>query len=180
MFLLISARVRAYHSYTLIWLLEVLIIDVLWVFLCCTYRFQTQPVTARSLETMIRVSTAHAKARLSKTVDLEDAQSAVELLQFAYFKKVGKNVCRGSLSWNQVRVLEVSISRQLRIFKSSYDNVLRWMPQNLTDDKSTLVQVMAWCRQATSHYLSQCWPRSLSPYGITRPQWVKTIQLLED
>ena len=22
------------------------------------------------------------------------------------------------------------------------------MPQNLTDDKSTLVQVMAWCRQA--------------------------------
>ena len=32
---------------------------------------------------------------------------------------------------------------------------------------------MAWCRQATSHYLSQCWPRSLSPYGVTRPQWVK-------
>ena len=47
------------------------------------------------------------------------------------------------------------------IFKSSYDNVLRLMPQNLTDDKSTLVQVMAWCRQAPSHYLSQCWPRSL-------------------
>ena len=32
---------------------------------------------------------------------------------------------------------------------------------------------MAWCRQATSHYLSQCWPRSLSPYDVTRPQWVK-------
>ena len=31
---------------------------------------------------------------------------------------------------------------------------------------------MAWCCQATSHYLSQCWPRSLSPYGITRPQRV--------
>ena len=58
-------------------------------------------------------------------------------------------------------------------FKSSYDNVLRWMPQNLTDDKLTLVQVMAWCRQATSHYLNQCWPRSPTPYGITRPQWVK-------
>ena len=37
---------------------------------------------------MIRLSTAHAKARLSKTVDLEDAQAAIELVQFAYFKKV--------------------------------------------------------------------------------------------
>ena len=34
---------------------------------------------------------------------------------------------------------------------------------------------MAWCRQATSHYLSQCWPRSLSPYDVTRPQWVKRL-----
>ena len=50
---------------------------------------------------------------------------------------------------------------------------LRWMPLYLTDDKSTLVQVMAWCRQATSHYLSQCWPRSLSPYGVARPRRVK-------
>ena len=57
------------------------------------------------------------------------------------------------------------------IFKS-YDNIFRWMPQGLTDDKSTLVQVMAWCRQATSHYLNQCWPRSPTPYGITRPQWI--------
>ena len=46
------------------------------------------------------------------------------------------------------------------------------MTLGLTDDKSTLVKVMAWCRQATSHYLSQCWPRSMSPYGVTRPQWV--------
>ena len=52
---------------------------------------------------------------------------------------------------------------------------LRWMPPDLTDDKSTLVQVMAWCRQATSHYLSQCWPRSMSPNGITRPQWVNSL-----
>ena len=43
----------------------------------------------------------------------------------------------------------------------------------VTDDKSTLVQVMAWCHQATSHYLSQCCARSTSPYGVTRPQWVK-------
>ena len=54
----------------------------------------------------------------------------------------------------------------------SCEFALRWMSLDHTDDKSTLVQVMAWCCQATSNYLSQCWPRCLSPYGVTRPQWV--------
>ena len=59
----------------------------------------------------------------------------------------------------------------------SHEITLRWMPLDLTDDKSTLVQVMAWCRQATSHYLSQCWPTSMSPNGVTRSQWVKHFEL---
>ena len=41
---------------------------------------------------------------------------------------------------------------------------------------SQLFQVMAWYRQATSHYLSQCWLSFLSPYGVPRPQWVKDTQ----
>ena len=49
------------------------------------------------------------------------------------------------------------------------------MPLDLNDDKSTLVQVMAWCRQATSHYLRQCWPRSMSPNGVTKPQWFNSL-----
>ncbi|XP_071804453.1 DNA replication licensing factor MCM3-like [Asterias amurensis] len=49
---------------------------------------RTQPVTARSLETLIRLATAHAKARLCKTVELQDAAAAIELIQFAIFKKV--------------------------------------------------------------------------------------------
>ena len=54
----------------------------------------------------------------------------------------------------------------------SSEIALRLTSLDLSDDKSTLVQAMAWCRQATSHYLNQCWSRSLPPYGVTRPQWV--------
>ena len=32
---------------------------------------------------------------------------------------------------------------------------------------SILVQVMVWRRQASSHYLNQCWLRSILPYGVT-------------
>ena len=56
----------------------------------------------------------------------------------------------------------------------SCEIALIWMLLDFTDDQSSLVQVMAWCSQAPSHYLSQCWPRSLSPYGVTRPQWVNS------
>ena len=57
----------------------------------------------------------------------------------------------------------------------SYEIALRWMPLDLTDDKLTLVQVMAWCRQATSYYLSKCWPRFVSPNGVTKPQYTCTV-----
>ena len=51
------------------------------------------------------------------------------------------------------------------LFRSSHGNDPRWMSW---DYKSTLVQVMAWCCQATSHYPSQCWHIFMLPYGITR------------
>ena len=48
----------------------------------------------------------------------------------------------------------------------------RWLAQDLTDDKSGLIQVMAWCCQATSLYMNQCWLRSMMLYDVNRSQRV--------
>ena len=77
----------------------------------------------------------------------------------------------GKFKWNFRQVI-FKMNSVIDGWGISCEFPLTWMSLDLTDDKSTLVQVMAWCRQATSHYLNQCWPRSPTPYGVTRPQWV--------
>ncbi len=49
---------------------------------------KTSPMTARTLETLIRLATAHAKARLSHKVEERDAEAAESILRFALFKEV--------------------------------------------------------------------------------------------
>lgn len=46
---------------------------------------RAMPVTARTLETLIRLSTAHAKCRISRTVDAKDVTEAVAILKFAFY-----------------------------------------------------------------------------------------------
>ena len=60
---------------------------------------------------------------------------------------------------------------RIDISSISCEIALKWMPQDLTDGKSTLVLVMAGCRQATSHYPNQCWP-----CVVTRGQWVESYE----
>ena len=54
----------------------------------------------------------------------------------------------------------------------SCEIVLKWLSSDLTDNQSTLAQVMAWCRQATNHYLSLFFRSSVTPYDIIRPQGI--------
>ncbi|KAJ5691069.1 DNA replication licensing factor mcm3 [Penicillium malachiteum] len=49
---------------------------------------RTSPITPRTLETLIRLATAHAKARLSNRVDEKDAKHAEAILRFAMFKEL--------------------------------------------------------------------------------------------
>ncbi|KAI0786116.1 MCM2/3/5 family-domain-containing protein [Abortiporus biennis] len=51
---------------------------------------RTSPLTARTLETLIRLATAHAKARLSPKVTQTDAIEAEDILRFALYKEVLK------------------------------------------------------------------------------------------
>ncbi|KAF2151814.1 DNA replication licensing factor mcm3 [Myriangium duriaei CBS 260.36] len=49
---------------------------------------RTSPMTARTLETLIRLATAHAKSRLSNRVEEKDAEVAEGILRFALFKEI--------------------------------------------------------------------------------------------
>jgi len=44
-------------------------------------------VTVRTLETMLRLATAHAKLRLSKSVDIDDVEIAKDLLRMTIFNE---------------------------------------------------------------------------------------------
>ena len=95
-----------------------------------------------------------------------------ELLAYIIFILIGP----GKFEWNFRYVIynQILVTDGCGI---SCEIALLWMSLDFTNYQSTLVQVMAWCHQATSHYLSQCWPRSLSPYGITGPEWVNSLYL---
>ena len=71
----------------------------------------------------------------------------------------------GGCSCN-LKLVTFKVVSSIDILSICYEIALRYMPQDLANDKSTLVQVMAWCRQATGHYLSRSW------HCATMPSWV--------
>lgn len=74
------------------------------------------PVTARSLETIIRLSSAHAKLRLSPTVDVIDVEAALVLIQFVLFHEITGNgesekEKENSLNANNKRELSATVEK---------------------------------------------------------------------
>ena len=70
------------------------------------------------------------------------------------------------------------------IFKHiCFNKILSYFISNHADLKflrvqvttSALIEAIIWCCQATSHYLNQCWPKSITPYGMTWPLWVNSL-----
>ena len=59
----------------------------------------------------------------------------------------------GKFEWNFTHVIFKHIF-VIAGWGISCEITILWMSLDLTDDKSTLVQLMAWRRQATSHYLN--------------------------
>ena len=47
------------------------------------------PVTARSLETIIRLASAHAKSRLSSSVEESDVEEVLDIMNFVLFHEIG-------------------------------------------------------------------------------------------
>ena len=71
----------------------------------------------------------------------------------------------GHLEMCNIKLIIFKLKSRTDIVNITSKIALRWMPQDLTDDQSTLVQAMAWCHQAPSHYLGLCSPIPMLPYG---------------
>ena len=97
---------------------------------------------------------------------------------FNYSYGVGHYKVLGLTHWalgNVAVILEVKFSNSLYgmiYWTFALKLAWRWIPQNLINKESTLIQVMTWCHQTTSHYLSHCWLWSMSSYGVTSAHWV--------
>ena len=80
--------------------------------------------------------------------------------------KVSVNALAPGRCGCNLKLINFKIISRIEISGISCEITRRWMPQDLTDDWSTLVQVMAWWCQATSQYLNQCWPSPMTSYGV--------------
>ena len=65
--------------------------------------------------------------------------------------------------WNVIVKMHFSV---LFCWLASLYFLMNKLPWDLTNDKSTLVYIVAWCGQATSYYLIKSWYGSMFPNGF--------------
>ena len=76
----------------------------------------------------------------------------------------------GRFEWNLIYVI-FRLILGIDGWGISCEIVLRWTSLNPIFHMPTLGQVMVWCRQVTSHYLSQCWPDM--GHSVKWPWWIR-------
>ena len=99
-----------------------------------------------------------------------------------------KHYTRGQYCNLNCQLTQWSLNKMAAIFQTTFSNVfivcvlikisLKFACKHPIDNKWSLVQGMACCRQATSHDLNQWWPRPMTPYGVNKLEWVKQGECL--
>ena len=122
-----------------------------------THKYQTMTV----LHKVVQIRDFLSSIRYNKYNQKQYSHMTVPL--WTMFNSLTPEGCGSNFEWVTLKLILVTDTLSI-----CYGNSLRWMRWYPSDDKSTLVQVMACYHQATSHFLNQCWPNSLTPYGVTR------------
>ena len=114
---------------------------------------------------------AMAAVRSGSSISPSSPSNATSCTPMSWKMKHINSLAPGRFEYNFRQVI-LKLILVIGGWRTSFEVAPRWMSRDFTHHISTLVQVMAWCSYATSHYLSQGWPSSISPYGIPWPQWV--------
>ena len=87
-------------------------------------------------------------------------------------------ILRSEVYFAMLQVIKISVKDSIQNvdMETCWLTAFKWMPQNLSNQKSTMVQVMAWCHQATSMWVNV----DADLCGIIRLQLVHQIFILEN